>query len=140
MAYFMCLEIGFETKKEWIDFGNNLLRDDVIKDHINISYLNSLINNYGTMDNLANVCFDSVVRNPFDISNINSTVPDNLETVFSNVFTFSPSKKTVNIINDWMKNNHYESNYFALEIWDGKRGKDWLNLDEFLLKSDSLGK
>ena len=99
----MCLEIGFETKKEWIDFGNNLLRDDVIKDHINISYLNSLINNYGTMDNLANVCFDSVVRNPFDISNINSTVPDKLETVLSNVFTFSPSKKNVNKINDWMK-------------------------------------
>ena len=110
----------FKTKEEWISFFRKLLNDKVTNTYFRINILNDTLIDYGSLENY-----------------VEARELGNLSVVSSVVCYFSPSKKTVQIINDWIKNNHYESKYMAVVGCDGNRMKFWSKLDEFLLESDN---
>ena len=105
----------FKTKEEWISFFRKLLNDKVTNKHFRIKILNDFLIDYGSLENY-----------------VEALKLGNLNAVSSVVCCFSPSKKTVQIINDWIKNNHYESKYKAVVGYDGNRMKFWSKLDELL--------
>ena len=97
----------FETKSEWIDFANKLSCKNEFTKYLsterrfnkqNLSFAD-LVEYYSDDLCLVSICFCITTR----------------------------SEKTLRKLNDWIKDNHYESNYELRDLW-GNRMK--MNLEK----------
>ena len=97
----------FETKSEWIDFANKLSCKNEFRKYL---YYEGKINK----DNLS-------------VADLVERYSDNLLLISICFCVITRSEKTLRKLNDWIKDNHYESNYEVCDNW-GNNMK--MNLDK----------
>lgn len=109
----------FHTKDEWINFSKKLLSDKDFKKYVMLFEL--VKKKYGTVEDYIEYCCSK----------------DNFVSVAVAHCMTTRSIKTLNKLNDWLKDNHYESNYELRDNWGNELG---MGLDELLNTQNDLRK
>lgn len=101
-----------ENKDEWIAFAEKFEKLLDEKEFKNNS-LESLIKKFGSLKNVIEF----------------SSSTDSLWLYLNAIFISTRSRKTLCKLNEWIKENHYESNYC---LWDNWGNRMHMDLDELL--------